>query len=632
VFVRTNDGYASMVSLADTKPTGAWSSLGLQVLGAPAATWSPDGQTLDVFAVDAGGRIMRRQYRSATWTAWSEVPGNGAAGCAVANGPGCTPIGVARCGDAINLFVRGTDGQAYAASISPAGAMTAPWHALGQLVMGAPSATCTADGRTLELAAVGADSAIYTRRSDPGLAAGGWTRAPGSTRSGTVAIAERAGVRHLLGRGRDGAAYYETLAADGRTQIAWKSLGKTVTGAPAASWSGDRTLDVVALDTQGRILRRQYVEGKGWKSWATGKVASTRVQIAERPAIPGRPAVDSLLLQSDDASGYSMTVEPLGGLTAPSPAPLGDVLDAPSGSWSPDGRTLDVVGVAAGGQVQQRRYADGSWSAWSATPDAPRATAPATVAGTAAGVTIALRAADGDGYVRTISRSGQLDAGWQRLGGPLLGSPSLSWTPEGKTLDVVAVGTDRRIYRRQFNEGRGWTAWREAPGDGRAGSATVGLAGNGDSLTSVIRGADGDAQFETISRSGPLLASWKHLNKAVLDAPAATWNGDATRLVIVAVGTDSEIWRRWYVRGEGWSAWSTVPSPAGAPALAVPASDPAPRDPILVAQDEPAPAVGPPAEGIIGIAPWPAPAETGPVSEPPPDPSGGLPEPSGSLP
>jgi hypothetical protein len=615
VLARGTDGNADLATLA---PSGQlltpWSSLGKQVAGAPSASWSADGTTLDVAAVGADRRVYRRQFTIAGgWTGWTQVPGGLVSGA--------DTVGIARLGSYVSLFARATDGIAYMANLTAAGGVVNPWTTLEKLTAGAPAGSWSEDGRTLMIAAVGADYAVYQRRWTRDGGWEPWVRQTGmSSTSATVGLAARGSSElAMLVRGSDERAWYLPMTAGGSPNSDWTPLGRRhVRGAPVASFSPDgHTLDVAVVGTDDRVYRRRRVDG-AWTRWANSQIASTTVGIAGREDIEGLGAVDDLLIRGYDGGAYAN----MEWATGEVPGPWGPIFkqtgESYAGTWSPDGSSLDTVAIGADREVDRQRFSGGAWHPAGAVPvpHAPASSSAPTMAGTASRLTYAFRGTDGNGYVETVARGGDVVRGWKQLDGPLLGSPALSWSADGTTLVVVAVGTDHAVYHRRFVRHRGWTAWRAVAGGFVAGSPTVGIASFRDDarphrrVTLFARGVDGDAWSATIAANGRLLRPWASLGKQVLGAPSAIWNASGSKLTVVAVGTDYRAVRRQCVRGSGWRPWTIVPDGGSAPYFALPASTPPQADPALGSE-------GPPALAVRSLA---SPDATPPV------PSGGLPD------
>ncbi|MDQ6650359.1 MAG: hypothetical protein M3Z02_09620 [Actinomycetota bacterium] len=246
----------------------AWESLGGQVLGAPAASWTADGSTLDTFAIGSNRRIYRTTYTTASgWSGWREVAGGGTAGSGT--------IGVTRRPDGtLDLQVRGTDaaGSPYHERIDQTGAILTGWEYLGGQVMGAPMAAWSADGTTMDLAAVGSNRRLYRNTYSTTTGWSGWSEVVGGGSAGTntMNISRRPdGGLELFVRGTDaaGSPYHESLAQNGQVLTSWEYIGGQVLAAPAASWSADGSvLDVLAVGANRRIYRNTY-SASGWTGW-----------------------------------------------------------------------------------------------------------------------------------------------------------------------------------------------------------------------------------------------------------------------------------------------------------------------------------------------------------------------------
>ena len=94
-----------------------------------------------------------------------------------------------------------------------------------------------------------------------------------------------------------------------------------------------------------------------------------------------------------------------------------------------------------------------------------------------------MRSADGNAAVATLDKTGRLIMPWTSLGKQVLGAPSAIWSADGETLDVFAIGTNHRIYRRRYSSWDGWGPWSEVPDNGVATSNTVSAARNAGGIT-----------------------------------------------------------------------------------------------------------------------------------------------------
>jgi hypothetical protein len=155
LFIRGVDGYAytERVASGGALQGASWTRMANQyVVGAPTGTWSPDGKALMVAVVGADYSIYLRRQSGGTWGDWRREPGNGGAYAAT--------VGLADRGDALALFVRGSNGNAYIESLKSTGALTSTWRAFDMQVMGAPSASFNPERTAAAVIAVGTDNRI----------------------------------------------------------------------------------------------------------------------------------------------------------------------------------------------------------------------------------------------------------------------------------------------------------------------------------------------------------------------------------------------------------------------------------------------------------------------------------------
>jgi hypothetical protein len=168
---------------------------------------------------------------------------------------------------------------------------------------------------------------------------------------------------------------------------------------------------------------------------------------------------------------------------------------------------------------------------------------------------------DGNGYRTGISLAGRYTIPWSPigLGRRVLDASAGSWDATGNILDMVAVGVDRVLYRRQYNRGTAWGPWGQLPGGSPAASTSPSVSGYAGGVTTAVRGIDGQVYFQTLTRSGLVITPWTRLGGPVVGSPAASWSRDGNTLDIAGVGIDRRVYRRQYRRGVGWSGWIVVP-------------------------------------------------------------------------
>jgi hypothetical protein len=411
----------------------------------------------------------------------------------------------------------------------------------------------------------------------------------------------------LFIRGADGHPQTWSFGPFGESRGAVRITGRALDGVPAASWAADgEVADAVGIGADGLVYRARYLWDTGWEPWANSPIASATVPVAVAAGDGvARPQDARLFMRGNDGAGY--VGDPSSDPSTVAWSPLDRaVADAPAGAWSTDAGELLAVAHGGGGGVVWRRWERGlGWRTWTALAYGPQTISAPTVSRSDRLYTIGVRAADGAGYLFDVLRGADGPTPSRRIGGPLLGSPAISSERGGAALDVAAVGTDHRVYRRRYLRGRGWGAWRQASGGLVATSATVGLARNERTgeLALLARGANGEGVFEVIRPGARVTVPWTPMHQPVLGAPSGSWSPGGTRLSLAAVGRDFAVWRSTFVRGSGLGAWTQAAAAGSAPLLALPAHAPASPAPVLGGEDGPRLAVGAPtASGVIAGA------------------------------
>jgi hypothetical protein len=227
----------------------------------------------------------------------------------------------------------------------------------------------------------------------------------------------------------------------------WESIGGKVNSSPAAGWTSQRSLWVVASkgtkSATDAVVVRRWQRGGGWSDWQTrGKVITSGVGVATtegRLDIFARSATGSVLQRAWSDGTWSPWVD-LGGLITAAPAAVWrdtGVLDVFvrgtngllyqntwTGTWS--GWVSLGVGITSGaaassmypgqvnvfargskGNVVESHLVDGEWSAWSDL-GAFHVSAPEAAAVTAYGTNVVTRSRDGMVALKTYLVGG----GW----------------------------------------------------------------------------------------------------------------------------------------------------------------------------------------------------------------------------
>jgi hypothetical protein len=199
-------------------------------------------------------------------------------------------------------------------------------------------------------------------------------------------------------------------------------------------------------------------------------------------------------------------------------SPFGGAADKPGASWLPDGSRLDLF---VGGKADQHLYQK-TWTpatGWSFWVDLGKGfLSPSSAAWTNNGARLDLFSTDnGFGLLQKtwLPASGWSAWTWFDSPGPNVGSdPAISWTPDGKRLDVfVRAQGDNGLYQRAWTADQGWGFWTSLGGQ-------------------------------------------------IISAPGAHWVADGSRIDIFAVGINHQLYQKYWTRQAGWVDWFPFTGPA----------------------------------------------------------------------
>jgi alpha-galactosidase len=192
VFVRgAGGGLEEQTTTASGAWSGAWTDLGGpvggKIAGQPAAYATPDGG-IDLFVLGTDGQAYRRTFEDDAWGAWVPLGGS------LADAPTVAYTGP----DAWTLTATGTDGQIW--TLTPAGGWNAIGTPSGLSVYGRPSAVT--DGTTTYVAIRTNDDGVWLNTSSASGQWSGWTSL-GGTVSDSPTLLETLGRVYLFVRASD---------------------------------------------------------------------------------------------------------------------------------------------------------------------------------------------------------------------------------------------------------------------------------------------------------------------------------------------------------------------------------------------------------------------------------------------
>lgn len=238
----------------------------------------------------------------------------------------------------------------------------------------------------------------------------------------------------VFARGADGVLRENV---DGR----WSSLGRHVTGQPAAYASAGGRVDLFVRGVEGRVWHRALTGGR-WGAWSD----------------LGGPVADSPSVAFTGPAAWTVFARGADGLIR---------AKSRGGDWT-------SIGGPGGRGVQGR---------------------PSVAIDAAGAVHVAVRHRTDEVWERVLSNGAWSD--WQALGGTVSGSPTLLAT-SGR-IYLFAVAADNRLWQRNFVDGE-WGGWfqRSEFATGEIQGALGAEPGPDGSASLVLRGVDGHAHRTTL--------------------------------------------------------------------------------------------------------------------------------------
>lgn len=189
----------------------------------------------------------------ATLGSWQSIGGG------LVGGPAIT----ATTPQAATVVVHGLDNQLWRSDSADPSSPWSSWTPLGGIVRSSPAVAGNASGALVAVVR-GADDALWTR--DLRSNASTWTSLGGLTHDSPALVDAGNGALYLFIRGADNALWYTTKPADGKW-TAWKTLGGTLTSAPAVTVSG--SIYVAARGSDGAVWLRTLPFGGTWTPWTS---------------------------------------------------------------------------------------------------------------------------------------------------------------------------------------------------------------------------------------------------------------------------------------------------------------------------------------------------------------------------
>ena len=248
--------------------------------------------------------------------------------------------------------------------------------------------------------------------------------------------------------------------------------------------------------------------------------------------------------------------------------------DDPVAFHNPEASVVSLFVLGSDGTIYQAtgaRYAPfGSWSGWSALPNAPAMASTCVAVNTPNGLGVSAFAIGYDGLLYNAFYSRGAGGGWGSWtpvpnSPQLIGRPTVvNGPPGGQEINLFATdraGVIRHVrFVRGVGPGTGWTGWSSLSGPRFVGSPSCYALG---SLVSVFATADDGQVYQAVRGSGGW-GSWSSLggpsSGSFVGGPAAVNSPDESSLEILARTDANTVELRTYDRtGGGWSSWGPTP-------------------------------------------------------------------------
>jgi hypothetical protein len=257
--------------------------------------------------------------------------------------------------------------------------------------------------------------------------------------------------------------------------VAWESLGGTLTSAPAvSSWASGR-LDVFARGTDNALWHLSYSSGWGrWEQLGANQISSNPAAISWGPNridVFVRGTDNALYTKSWDGNRWTDYVG-LGGVLTSAPAVC---------SWA-SGR-LDVFARGTDNALWHLSY-NGRWGAWERLGINQILSNPAAAAWGPNRIDVFVIGTDNALY--TKSWDGNQWTDYHGLGGVLTSAPAVSSWASGR-LDVFARGTDNALWHLSYDGG--WGTWEQL-GANQILSNPAAVSWGSNRIDVLVRGTD----------------------------------------------------------------------------------------------------------------------------------------------
>lgn len=293
----------------------------------------------------------------------------------------------------------------------------------------------------------GGDGQIYAQYWN-GTAWSGYTSI-GSGMASDPALIVNSGALSVFARGNDGQIY--TKYNNGSGWSSWASLGSTtMRGNPRVIQYGSE-VDVFALGADNHPYKNTWQPSSGWGGWSS---LGNYMDSFPQPVVHGSNL--SVVMRGGDNAVY---IDTWNGSSWSGWGSLGGVVSGNPDALL-YGTQLDVlVNTPTVNKIYMNTWNGSSWGGWADHGGMYHGDVDAMQFNN--DLEFFVRGTDGHLYTRWWSPSSQAWGGWNSLGGAIAGEPTaIQYSTE---LDVFAIGTDGKTYKNTWLPNLGWGGFTALP-------------------------------------------------------------------------------------------------------------------------------------------------------------------------
>jgi hypothetical protein len=572
-----------------------WNFLGrpnVGIAGGP-ATVSRNGSVANVYVRGGDNALWQRAWTGSAWSDWTRHNDGGV----LISRPAVDSMAP----DHEHLFVRGTDNQVWQKWWTQGGGWSG-WIPLGAPpggFIGAP-ATVSRNATVANIYVRGSDNALWQRAFHDGNW-DAWTRHnDGGVLASEVAVGSMGpDHEHLFIVGTDGRIWQKWWTQAGGWS-GWIPHGRPpvgVTGSPATISRSATVANVYVRGGDNALWQLAFYDGR-WNDWArpddAGLLSPTGVLTSDPCVGSMGPDHEHVFAVGTDNAVWQKwwTATPRATarfhikiLTPPPSGGLQTMVDSMRAVYGSVGLGVEVASLAtlsapdiplvtdvnvglcqgASTSAQNALYARGgaNWSGWLShgAPAAGFLGAPVTISRNSSVANIYVRG--GDNALWQKSFFGSRWTAWIRHddGGVIISRPAVgSMGPDHEHL--FARGSDNQVWQKWWTQSGGWSGWIPlgAPPGGFIGAPAT-VSRNATVANIYVRGSD-NALWQRAFHDGNWDAWTRHNDGGVLasDVAVASMAPDHEHLFVI--GTNGEVFQKWWTQGGGWSGWISHGRPA----------------------------------------------------------------------